>query len=149
MFCLLIFIFPLKMAFFPISVESYFFSAECKSFIIFLFLFLLILLYTHTHTHTYMDSYCCFYSNKVTPSKSCSVFPWNALSVDPKCVAVYWPSTPRCPMNQEDWKWINSLSLEISSFIMPLPLGLSLHLFIEIFMSSSEVPSPILSTGST
>lgn len=49
-----------------------------------------------------MDSYCCFYSDKVIPSKSCSVFPWNALSVDPKCVAVYWPFTPGCPRDTRE-----------------------------------------------
>ena len=41
LFCLFLFnfIFPLQMAFFSFSVESYFFCAECKSFIISSFLF--------------------------------------------------------------------------------------------------------------
>ena len=137
------------MAFSSCSVETYFFSSECKSFIISLFLFLLILFYLFICIGILTIV---FIQKKWPPQRVVQSFlgmhhlltPNVWLSVGLSHVDVPWT-----PKNQEDWKWINSLSLEISSFIMPLPLCLSLQLFIEIFMSSSEVPSPILSTRST
>ena len=142
-------IFPLKMAFSPFSVKSYFFSAECKSFIISLFLLLPILFYLFICIGILNIV---FIQTKWPPQRVVQSFLGMHHLLTPNVflsIGLSHLDVPWTPKNQEGWKWINSLPLEISSFIMPLPLCLSLHLFIEIFMSSSEVPSPILSTKST
>lgn len=137
------------MAFSSCSVETYFFSSEWKSFIISLFLFLLILFYLFICIGILTIV---FIQTKWPPQRVVQSFLGMHHLLTPNVwlsLGLSYVDVPWTPKNQEDWKWINSLSLEISSFIMPLPLCLSLHLFIEIFMSSSEVPSPILSTRST